>query len=285
MWLAMRDTSKVISAIPSEVEKLGRFTRVHADLTDPSSITTAVQESGAKAAYIYLAFGSPDSMRGTLQALHNAGIESLVFLSSFHLRHNQDLRSLPVEEFIAFSHAQVEIAAEEIGFSHFTSIRPASFASNLFKTYLDRTSTPVKSLQISDDFWIDNIVPEDIGEVTATALTERPRAGNDAIDLSGPDVITIGQAWNVIKMITGRHDIDSTPISKERFSQVMTRAGLPPPLAADLIHHQEKAKDRETFYSQSDHQAAAENIEKYTGHPATAFNDYIEAHKAEWQAL
>lgn len=69
VWLAMRDTSKQIDQIPPEVEKAGRFTRVQADLTDPASVTKAIEKSGTKAAYLYAVHGSSDHLRGTLRAL------------------------------------------------------------------------------------------------------------------------------------------------------------------------------------------------------------------------
>lgn len=285
VWLAMRDPSKTINEIPPEVEKSGNFTRIQADLSDPASVAKAAQESGAKAAYIYLIFGTPDSMRGSLQAMREAGVESVVFLSSYLVQPDAGLRSIPKEEFIAFAHAQVEIAAEEVGFPYFTALRPAQFASNHFKMSLDRTSKPPKTTHISADTVDDNIAPEDIGEVSAAVLTERPRAGNDVIYLCGPELRTAAQSWELIKKVTGRNDIDSTPLSKERFLQARAAQRVPPALATYLAKLQEQSTDRNEFFPESLYGPAVENIKKYTGREATKFGDYIEAHKAEWQAI
>lgn len=145
VWLAMRNTSKEIAEIPADVEKSGKFERVQADLTDPGSVATAVKKSGAKAAYFYLVFGTHDHMRGSLQAMKDAGVEYVVFLSSAMLAPGTDLRSFSPEHFIGYSHAQVELALEEIGFPHVTSIRPAVFASNHFNMVLDKSAKPPKA--------------------------------------------------------------------------------------------------------------------------------------------
>lgn len=285
VWLAMRDVSKTIDEIPPELEKSGKFNRVQADLTDPASVAKAAQESGAKAAFVYLIHGTTDFMRGSLQALHNAGVESVVFLSSYAIKPDLDLRSIPKEEFIPFTHAQVELAAEDVGFPYFTALRPAQFASNNFKTFLDRNSKPLKTTHISDGTVGDNIAPEDIGEVSAVVLTERPRGGKDIIYLCGPELRTAAQSWELIKKITGRHDIDTTPISKEQFLQALAAKGAQPLVAAYLAKRQEQWADTKAFFPDSLYFPAVANIKKYTGREATKFDEYIEKHKAEWQAV
>lgn len=285
VWLAMRDPSKTIDEIPAEVEKSGKFNRVKADLSDPASVAKAVQESGAKAAYIYLIHGTSDFMRGSLQALRDAGVESVVFLSSYSVKPDVDLGSIPQEEFIPFAHARVELAAEEVGFPYFTALRPAQFASNNFKNFLDRSSKPPKARHISNGTIGDHIAPEDIGEVSAVVLTERPHGGKDVIYLCGPELRTMGESWEIIKKITGRHDIDTSPISREQFVQAMTAMGQPPFVSAYLAKFQEEWGDAEAFFPKSLYVPAVENIKKYTGRDAMKFEDYVEKHKSEWQAV
>lgn len=285
VWLAMRDPSKTIPDIPSDVEKSGKFSRVQADLTDPTSVTKAIQESGAKAAYVYLIHGAKDHSRGALQALHDAGVESVVFLSTYYAQQDVDLRSITSDTFIPWAHAQVELAAGEIGFPYFTALRPAQFASNPFKNFLDRTTKPFKALYIYPDATTDNIAPEDIGAVSAAVLVERPHAGTEAIYLAGPEIKTAAQTWELVKKVSGREDIDTTPLSKEDFAQRLAAHRLPPPLIDNLLKNQDDTLDRSYYYEDSVYRPAVENIKKYTGREATKFEDYLEAHKAEWQSL
>jgi NAD(P)-dependent dehydrogenase (short-subunit alcohol dehydrogenase family) len=79
--LAMRDPSKPIRGLLSPELPAG-FKKIQADLADPSSVHTVVTTTGAKHAFIYLVFGSPDSMRSTIEALKSGGIDFVVFLSS-----------------------------------------------------------------------------------------------------------------------------------------------------------------------------------------------------------
>jgi hypothetical protein len=84
--LAVRDTKKPIPGLSLEQEKAGGYKRVQADLTQPGTITEAVAQSDAKHAFIYLIFsppGAPDPNRPALEALKAAGVEFVVFLSSF----------------------------------------------------------------------------------------------------------------------------------------------------------------------------------------------------------
>src|SRR5258707_699844 len=66
VWLAMRDTNKVVDGITDEQERDGKFVRVKADLSDPETVKQAVQLSGAKAAYVYL-IHSPAGIKGAFQ--------------------------------------------------------------------------------------------------------------------------------------------------------------------------------------------------------------------------
>lgn len=285
VWLAMRDTSKPIAEIPVDAEKAGNFTRVEADLSDPASVTRAIEKSGAKAAYVYLIRGVPDHMRGSLQALRDAGVENLVCLSSYSIRPDVDLSSIPREEFIPYVHAQVEIAAEQIGFAHFVAMRPAQFASNWLKNQLDRTVSPPKANYIQAASFGDNIAPEDIGEVSAVALIERPSVGKEVIYLCGPELKTAEESWELVKKITGRHDIDTTPTPKDQFIEALTAKGFPRPVVEYLAKVNEKASDPNYLYPESHYGPAVANTKKYTGREAMKFPEYLEKHKAEWQAV
>lgn len=284
VWLAMRNTSKAIAEIPADVEKSGKFERVQADLTDPDSVATAVKKSGAKAAYVYLIHGTQDHMRGSLQAMRDAGVEYVVFLSSVAVAPGRDLRSFPPEPIIGYIHAQVELALEEIGFPYVTALRPAAFASNHYNMGLDRSEKPPKVNIAYEDTLVDNIVPSDIGAVGGAVLAERPSDGKEVIFLCGPDHITMGEAWATIRRVSGRDDFDATPVSAEEYLARMSRH-TPLPLAKELLHAHDEWRDPEAMLPRAEYQRAVANIKKFSGREPTKFEDYIEAHKAEWLAV
>ena len=78
VWLAMRDVNKHISGLDST--EFG-YTRVQADLSQPSSLAHAVQQSSATTAFVYTMFASGDHMAGSFAALKSAGITYIVLLS------------------------------------------------------------------------------------------------------------------------------------------------------------------------------------------------------------
>lgn len=284
VWLAMRNTSKAIGEIPADVEKSGKFERVQADLTDPGSVAASIKKSGAKAAYLYLMFGSPDNMRGSLQAMKDAGIEYVVFLSSVTVTRDKDFRSFSPEHFIAWSHAQVELALEEIGFPYVTVLRPAVFASNHFNMELDRSVKPPRANITHENTLMDNIVPSDIGAVGGAVLVERPSDSKEVIYLCGPQQTTFKDVWATIKKVTGRDDLDTTPIGPEEWLARVSQ-NMPAPLAQELLRTYEKWTDPEAMLPKPEYQQAVANIKKFSGREPTKFEDYLEAHKAEWLAI
>ncbi|KUI53609.1 hypothetical protein VP1G_00987 [Cytospora mali] len=283
VWLAMRDPSKPIEEIPADVEKAGNFNRVQADLTDPASVGNAVKKSGAKAAYVYHIANSGDHMRGALKAMKDAGIEYVIFLSSASIEQGTDIRSIPKERAIPYAHAQVEIAVEEVGFPYFTALRPWVFASNHFKVNLDKSAKPPRANIVHTDVLTDNIVPDDIGAVGGAVLVDRPSNDKEVIYLCGPEIKQVDECWAIIKRVTGRDDIDTTPMTGEELIEKLTRH-VPASFARYLVNTQDELRKIESF-PDSMYVPAVANIKKYSGREATKFEDYIAAHKAEWQAV
>lgn len=281
VWLAMRDPSKSIEEIPSGVEKSGNFTRVQADLTDPTSVTKVAQESGAKAAYVYLVHGA--DLRPSLQAMRDAGVEYVVFLSSFGVELSGDLRQIPQADYITWAHAQVEIALEDIGFPYVTALRPAFFASNFHKNFFDKSANPPKIHFIYGDGVVDNIAPEDIGAVAGAVLVERPGDGKEVIVQCGPQLSTQEKSSELIKKITGRDDIDTKPTPKDEYIKIILSKGHPLGVVNNLVDSAERQRHAETLFPKSLHERAVSATKKYAGKEPMKFEEYVEKHKAAWQ--
>lgn len=283
VWLAMRNTSKAIEEIPEDVEKSGKFERVQADLTDPASVGAAIKKSGARAAYIYLVFGASDHLRGSLQALKDTGVEYVVFLSSMSVEPDKVLGSHPPEHFIAYSHAQVEIALEEVGFPYVTALRPGAFASNHFNITLDKAAKPPKANISYGDSLVDNIAPNNIGAVGGAVLVERPSKGKEIVYLLGPKITSLTDSWDIIKRVTGRDDLDTKPLGPEEWLARVSQH-TPLPVAKEILRMHDEWRSPEAL-SKYDYPQAVANIKKFSGREPTEFEDYIAAHKKEWQAL
>ncbi|KAF7302525.1 NmrA domain-containing protein [Mycena chlorophos] len=285
VWLAMRDTTKAIKGIPNDVEKAGNFVRIQADLTDPTSVANAVAQSGAKAAFIYLILAASDHQRAALKALRDGGVENIVFLSSLGVKvEGAALRAIPPSKLMWFRNAQVEIAIEDLGFPHFTALRPASFASNYITAGLERSSTPPKATIIFEDALADNVAPEDIAGVGAVVLLTPSGTGKTTLYLSNvaAETRTTKDSWALIKQITGRADIDTTPTSPEAWVQKVVAQGMPEAFPRFYLGVLE---DSRRGLVGPEYEAGAANIRKYLGREPMGFVEYLEKHKAEWQNI
>lgn len=131
---------------------------------------------------------------------------------------------------------------------------------------------------------MDNIVPGDIGAVGGAVLVERPSNSKEVIFLCGPELITLKDAWAIIKKVSGRDDFDTTPLDTDAWLARISR-DTPLPLAKELLRTYDEGRDPEALMPTSEFQQAVANIKKFSGREPTKFEDYIEAHKAEWQAV
>jgi NAD(P)-dependent dehydrogenase (short-subunit alcohol dehydrogenase family) len=82
VYLAMRDPKKDLKDI-HESDGEERYHRIQADLSQPDTVKQAVITSGATTAFVYAIFYDTDSMRSTFAAFKEAGINHVIFLSSF----------------------------------------------------------------------------------------------------------------------------------------------------------------------------------------------------------
>ena len=187
--LAMRDTNKAIPGLSKEEEQSGNFERVTADLTKPDTIAEAVKKTGAKRACIYLAHGSQDHMKGTVEALKSAGVDFVVFLSSFTTyRESGTLRDIPPSDIIDFLHAQVEANLEDLFPEHNVAMRLGSFATNLLR---DKKGIQDGEVPLYMSSWQqDAITATDMGRVAGSILVNGPKNGQKKVYVYGPQLIS-----------------------------------------------------------------------------------------------
>jgi uncharacterized protein YbjT (DUF2867 family) len=275
--LAMRDTNKPVPGLDAEKENASGFERVYADLTKPDTVRDAVNKFKATYAFIYLAHGMPDYMRSTIEALKSAGIELVVFLSSFTIQGNPE--SIPPSEVIPYLHAQVEINLREVfGADGFVAARPGSFASNLrqYKPGLERGEVKV----FMADATVDCIVPEDIGAVCGTVLAKGPLDKERAIYLYGPKLLSQREAVRIVAKALGKDPGIRAATEQDAYKMFIEERGVPLPIAKYMISRASKTVPGhlQVFgYPVTEEQLL--NVQKYSGRKATSFEDWVEQNK------
>ncbi|KAJ6185188.1 hypothetical protein N7519_006489 [Penicillium mononematosum] len=271
--LAMRDPKKPIPGLSSEQEQAGGFKRIQADLTDPDSVAAAVKESGAKRAFIYLAFGSPDHMKTTLEALKSAGIEFVVFLSSYTV--SGEARDVEPSDIIPYIHAQVEINLDEIfGPENYVAVRPGGFATNMLRNKSEIAAGEVKLY--TPNFTLDCVTPIDMGRVSGTILAQGPKNGQQKVYVYGPQVISMSDAICTIAKVLGKNVKISIINAEEALEQHLSY-GLPKPMAEYMIRR--FGSDDNGNVPRAHYEEGVQNVQLYTGGPSTGFEKWVATNK------
>jgi uncharacterized protein YbjT (DUF2867 family) len=277
--LAMRDPEKPIPGLTAAQEHEGGFERVSADLTKPETIQAAVTKTGAKHAFIYMMFGSPDNMRSSIAALKSAGIEYVVFLSGDNIK--GDTRSVPPSQFLAWSHAQVEINLEEIfGVGGYVTVRATFFASNsLWWKKMIASDSEVKT--VYPEAKLDWISPEDIGRVCGTLLAEGPQAvagpETNIIRVRGPELVTQRDAVGSIGRAIGKSIKVTQLDEQEGLKTLMESNGMPEDMAKGLIALYKLRAEGTSFFEGDEE--PVRNLGKYAGREPTKFSEWAEENK------
>jgi NAD(P)-dependent dehydrogenase (short-subunit alcohol dehydrogenase family) len=275
--LAMRDTQKPIPGLDVETEEQGSFERVQADLNDPVSVHDAVSNTQAKRAFIYTAYRSPDNMKATIQALKSAGIDLVVYLSSFTIR--DDPQNIQASDVIPYIHAQVEINLREIyGPDGFVALRPGSFASNT-KQYKEGLNSGEVKIYTPNSL-VDCIAPEDIGRVGGTVLAKGPQDENRALYLYGPQLMSQEESVKTLAKGLGLNPKIGSMDESTAYEIFTEKRGLPAPIAKYMIKQTGLViPGRNLLFGYPIEQDELSNVEKYTGKKATTFEEWVEQNK------
>jgi NAD(P)-dependent dehydrogenase (short-subunit alcohol dehydrogenase family) len=279
VYLAMRDPKKAIPGLTKEAEQSGKYERIQADLTNAESIRSAVEKSGAEAAFLYLAHGTPDHMLSTFQALKDGGIKQVVFLSSFTVP-KEKMEDVQPSDLISFMHAQAELSMRK----HFAkdqvvAIRPGYFATNLVGQHKQGIIERKVKL-VNPDSLADMITNEDMGEVAGTVLVEGQRDGQDFIYLFGPEMIPEKAAYQAVGRLLGAK-IEVVKVDADEGLKELIREGLPEPIAKYLVGLMQETADGKDVWGalKEMHGEGVENVKKYTGHAALTFEEWAGRNK------
>ncbi|KAK1749763.1 hypothetical protein QBC47DRAFT_395276 [Echria macrotheca] len=281
VYLGLRDTSKPVQGLSATEEQEGGFERVYADLTKPETLAEAVSKTGAKRAFIYLVWQTPDNMKSSIEALKTAGIELVVFLGSASV--SGDPHDANPADVISYHHAQVEISLQEVFGNDYVSVRPGFFASNTFpwKRFL-----PSGVLTIPHpDAEFDYITPSDIGRVCGGILAKEERPAENIIPLYGPQIIPQRQAADTLAKVLGL-DIKVERMDEDKVTGYFAAAFKMPESGAKFLANTLKTREAKTDgeYEGNKHTDAVANISKYGGGEPTTFEKWVEENKEFFNA-
>ncbi|KAK7747717.1 hypothetical protein SLS62_008964 [Diatrype stigma] len=279
VWLAMRDTSKSIPGLTKDSEQAGGFHRIRADLKEPETVRQAVETSGAKRAFAYLVHGDPDYLRGAIAAMKAAGVEFVVFLSSFTIYVNQGLREIAASDLIPHMHAQVEANLDDVfGPDKYVALRPGCFATNLLSQKAGIAANDVKLY--GGAFEYDNITPGDIGRVAGNILVSGPRNRQKKVYLYDPEILSFHDSIAKIGKVLGK-DLAITALGPEEGYDQYIGLGMPPMFAKYMVGlFSTKGPDKGNGQRFPNYEEGVSNVKLYTGKPSTSLEDWVKENKA-----
>ena len=282
--LAMRDPTKPIPGLTPEVESLIQAKRAQVDLSDPSSITSAVSKSNAKRAFLYLVPGTSDHMRSAIEALKSSGVEFVVYLSAGGI--GSDVESVQPSNLIAYAHAQVEKnLAEVFGKGGYVALRPGVFASNAVSWW--KSAIPKGEVKLyAGGFSADWIAPSDIGRVAAAVLAGHMAVETSVLDLAGSEDMSLREAVGVIAKAVGK-EVKIVDIDAEECIKMFVEMGQPRVIAAHIVEFLGKGLESggvQNLFKGAVYDEAVGNVERYTGRPATRFAQWAEDNKGEFSS-
>jgi len=283
VWLAMRDTSKSIPGLSQSSEEESRFQRVYADLEKPSTVSQAIHTSSAKRAFIYLVHHATDHLAGAIKAMKDAGIEFVVFLSSFTIYTTQALRDIDQDDLLPYVHAQVEANLEDVfGADAHVAVRPGCFITNLLSEKEGIVKNDVK--MYGADFEQDSVDPRDVGRVVGHILVSGPKKGQRKVYVYGPQVRSGYECMFKIGQLLGK-DLKITVLGAKEAYNGWIRAGMPLSFANYSVKTLgTKGPDKGNGERFPKYQEGVENVKLYTGKPPVEFDEWVEKNKALFDA-
>lgn len=268
--LAMRDTTKPLPSLDDSLP------RIQADLSDPASVTNAVQKSSASVAFVYAVFSSPDHMASSFSALKAAGIRFVVLLSSFKVEGEPE-DEVNKTDFIGHVHAQTEVELRSSGLKY-AAIRAAYFNSNVLWNAKEMKTGEVGLLY--PDVVFDFIAPKDIGIVCGSILAQPKYHETKALYLCGPDIMSQERAHGIIGEKLGR-EIRVKALSEEQFLDKLS--DMPRPAVDTLLKSMRKSHEGYDAYPKDMYEQAVANIRKYKEGEPMKFGEWVEANKAAFE--
>lgn len=240
----------------------------HADFNDQASLATAFQ--GVERALLI----STDSLDepGKRQRQHSAAIKAFKAAGVQHVAYTSIINPAPSRILISADHAATEAELEASGLQ-FTVLRNNMYSNMLLVGTLQRAIGAGKLVNASGAGKVGYVTREDCARIAAAVMAEPP-AGNQKLDVTGPETLSGADVAALVSEISGT-EVEYLSIPLGALIDGMVQHGLPRPLAEVYASF-----DAGTAAGELD--VKSDSVERFTGKKPQALGDFLRANKAAW---
>lgn len=152
-------------------------------------------------------------------AIHEAGVEYVVFLSSVGAQHKEGTGPIA-------GLREVEDRLNALNKVNVLSLRPGWFMENFFMGIDAIRNMGVLGTPVRSDVPIDPITTRDIGIYAARRLADLDFSGKSSQELLGAASVTMEEATRALGTAIGQPDLPYVQLSYEDFGQAMLGMGI-----------------------------------------------------------
>jgi uncharacterized protein YbjT (DUF2867 family) len=233
---------------------------VVADLTEPGSLTAAVD--GVEAIYLLTAVGprAEEQQRNLIDAAAKAGRPRVVFQAAIGLGQ----QSTPVRFFSAHAVGFEDLKASGLPW---TVLAPNGFMQN-FLDMADSLRAGMLAIPTGDSP-VSYVDARDVGEVGAKVLAEEGHEGS-VYSLTGPQSLRHTEIASQIGAVLGR-EVAYRAATPEQASAAMLDAGMPEWLVGGLV-------ELYTMYASGEAAVVTDDVSRLLGRPARSLGEFLTEH-------
>jgi uncharacterized protein YbjT (DUF2867 family) len=251
--LAAGQKVRVLVRDPSKVEHLGpEVERARGDLDQPDTLPLAL--AGVRAVYL---IATTSQVASVVAAATQAGVAHIVRQSTIEAGAQPPLGP-------GKWHREAEMVIEQSGLA-WTHLRPTMMMSNTIGWWADsiRTQSTV-------------FFPGGAGRVAATAVLTQPAHAGHAYDVTGPQLLSIGEMVATLSRILDK-PIRYIDIPETTAGEWMIKGGMSPILAAALVETLGSLRSNRFAY-------VADTVQRLTGQPGRTYDAWCHEHVSAFRA-
>jgi uncharacterized protein YbjT (DUF2867 family) len=243
-----------------------RVERAVGDLDNPETLAPAM----CGVDQVFLVTGSVQHDINALAAARRAGVQHVVKLSTIEAGPGPGHPTLQVGQW----HREREQIIEASGIA-WTFLRPSMFMSNLMEWWAESIKHAGAVYFPGGKGKVAPVDPLDIASVATVALTQPGHTGH-AYELTGPELLTIGEMVQIIAHVLGRplKYVNIPPLVAKLF---MLKSGMDKVLVGALM-------EMMTAMRKNQGAILTDTVERVTGHPARKLETWCREHVAHFQA-
>jgi len=260
--LAAGQAVRVLTRDPARAARFGNQVQTATgDLDKPETLASAMD--GVRAVYL---LSQANQVDGAVTAAKRAGVRHIVRQSTMEAGFDPPLGP-------GRWHRDAELTIERSGLA-WTHLRPTMMMTSTAVWWAPgiRASRMVRFP--GGDGRLSPVDPRDIAAAACTVLTQ-PGHGGHAYDVTGPELLTIGEMVAVLAGVTGQN-IQYVDMSETEIRDSMAASGAPPTLAIALA--ETLAGIRANRFAH-----VADTIARLTGAPGTTFLTWCQQHADAFQ--